>query len=245
MGSEGSAHAAGLGGSGMRITVPIRATTWTLTAAALVFAAGTLGGYFYKAAHGHTRSSGLIRLLDVDVETSIPTWFSSAILLVSAALLAAIGSITRSRGGSALPWYGLAIIFVGLSSDETAVIHEMAHGLIAMTVDFDNPLKTFWVYPYAAFAIAVLVVYWRFLFGLPARTRRLFLVAGGLYVIGALGGEVVSVQFWKPEETQSFAFVAVSVVEELLEMLGVIVFIHTLLEYLRDHVGEVSLEVKR
>lgn len=232
-------------GSGMRITVPIKATTWTLTAAALVFAAGTLAGHFYKSAYGRTRSSGLVRLLDVDVETSIPTWFSSAILLISAALLAAIGSATRSRGGgSALPWYGLAVIFLGLSSDETAVIHEMTHRLIAMTVDFDNPLKTFWVYPYAAFAIAVLVLYWRFLLGLPARTRRLFLVAGGLYVIGAVGGEVVSVQFWEPGETQGLAFVAASVVEELLEMLGVIVLIHALLEYLRDHVGEVGLKVE-
>lgn len=231
----------------MRVLVPPpRVVSRVLAVAALAFALTTFGGYLYRVAYGRAVSSGLVRLLDVDEETSIPTWFSSMLLLLSAGLLAIIGSAGRAdRDPYAVHWYGLAIIFVGLSIDEAAVIHEMFETAIRMTLDVHNPLAILWIIPYSIFALLVLVTYLRFLRHLPARTRSLMLVAGGLYVAGAVGAEVLAAPYEQLQGKLNLRYVIFSTAEELLEMFGIILFIHTLLAYLRDHVGEVRVGIDR
>jgi hypothetical protein len=100
------------------------------------------------------------------------------------------------------------------------------------------------VIPYGLLALAVAASYARFLLHLPPRTRTLFLVAGGLYVGGALGMEMVAgvlagIPGWGTEGNLRYAVP----VEELCEMLGVVMFIHVLLSYLGRRMGEVRLGI--
>lgn len=108
----------------------------------------------------------------------------------------------------------------------------------------------FWVVPGAVFVLIVLLAYLRFLANLPKKTRRLFLVAGTLFVVGALGIEMLYgqlVSFYGSEDSLSGNVKAVAAIltaiEELLEMSGIVVFVYTLLSYVSLHVGEVTVQV--
>jgi hypothetical protein len=51
---------------------------------------------------------------------------------------------------------------------------------------------TSWLLAGGPFTIIAFLVYWRFFLHLPLATRVLFLVAGSLYIAGAIGFEAVS-----------------------------------------------------
>jgi hypothetical protein len=168
-------------------------------------------------------------MFDVDEEQNVPTWFSGAILWLAAGLLLAIAD-TRKRQGARnlLHWYGLAIGFTFLSFDEIAGLHETLNSIIVMT----------WAIP-GAIAVAVVgLAYVPFLIGLRARTRWLFVIAGAIYVSGAVGIELLTDRFYLVKHTpDTLAYSLQTAVEEGMEMLGVVLFIHALLDYMRAEEG--------
>ncbi len=88
-----------------------------------------------------------------------------------------------------------------------------------------------WVLLGAAFALIVACTYVRFLRHLPGDTRRLFLLGGALFVGGAVGIEIIGgIYVVRFGATNPYA--VISATEELLEMLGVIVFLHAVMSYL-------------
>ena len=76
-------------------------------------------------AGGVTLPPGVVRIFDLAQEGSMPTWYSSAQLLLATALLAVIASRKWAiRDQHRLAWLGLTIGFAFLSLDETASLHE-------------------------------------------------------------------------------------------------------------------------
>ena len=74
---------------------------------------------------GYAGTKTLIKLVDMDRERNIPTWYSSATLLLCAALLAKIALAKKRRGSRyVLHWAALSFIFLLIAFDETAVHHE-------------------------------------------------------------------------------------------------------------------------
>ncbi len=63
---------------------------------------------------------GLIPLFDFRTEMNIPTLYSSFALIICSILLWFISIKHYKAGSSHIPWFGLAILFVFLSVDETA-----------------------------------------------------------------------------------------------------------------------------
>jgi hypothetical protein len=81
-----------------------------------------------------------------------------------------------------------------------------------------------------------------FLAALPAPTRGLFIVAGAVYVGGAVGMELVEGYVVEDYHgTENLAFIVASTVEEGLEMVGIVIFIRALMGYLGDTTGTVEL----
>jgi hypothetical protein len=131
--------------------------------------------------------------LKVGADTSIPTWYSSIALLLCSVLLATIAATKKRQGERyATRWGVLSAIFLILSVDEVARIHETVGNLgsysVAKLVGFSPSgfVYYFWVVPGAVFVLAVLLAYARFLLHLPRRTRLLLLVAGGFLWWGPL-----------------------------------------------------------
>ena len=94
-----------------------------------------------------------------------------------------------------------------------------------------------WVVPGLVLVGAVFLLYARFLWRLPPRTRWRFLVAGGLYVGGALGMELLGGKLHTELGYNTPWYIAAAQLEEVLEMSGVIVFIDALLSYASAHLA--------
>jgi hypothetical protein len=139
-------------------------------------------------------------------------------------------------------WLGLSAIFLGLSLDEAASFHEMVSVRLHETFGFSGYLYYPWVIPGALFAAVVGVSFLRFLVHLPSPIRRLFMLAGSLYVEGALG-----VEFFQGNAASTVGNATVlwslvfGPIEEGLEMLGVLVFLYALCTYLADYAGPVKI----
>lgn len=220
---------------------PVARGLWIILAA-LLLAHGA--GQFSKHAVGHDVLLGFVRQFDLDREGNVPTWFQSGLFLIAASLLAAIARVRRQeRAPYAWHWAALALIFVGLSADEAASLHEMAVKPLRTLLHARGLLHFTWVVPGAAFVLAVGLAYLRFLLHLPALTRRRFVVAGGLFVGGALGMELAGGWAADFAGQESLLYAAMATIEETLEMAGLVVFVHALLCHLRDEIGELTIRL--
>src|SRR5690606_33587329 len=77
------------------------------------------------------------------------------------------------------------------------------------------------------------LVYFRFMLHLPPPTRMFVVLAGGLYVGGAVFVEALSAnQLALDGDTYTFPYLVLGTIEELGEMLGVIVYLYAMLAYL-------------
>jgi hypothetical protein len=95
------------------------------------------------------------------------------------------------------------------------------------------------------FVLIFVAAYLRFLRNLPARMRTLLLLAGGLYVGGALGFEILSGMHAVKHGQENAVFAILVTIEETLEMLGVAVFIYALLCQLESRVSRVEVRLDR
>jgi hypothetical protein len=205
--------------------------------------AGTAWGAFpvQNPLVGEARES-FQRLFRLDGEANISAWYQSTALLLAAALLALIALSERRRSGRlALYWSGLALIFLYLSVDEEAIIHEMAIKPIRSAFHPTGLLYYGWIVPAGTCVLLFLLAYLRFLGQLPAATRLRFLVAGFIYVSGALGLEALSGLFVERHGEQGLGYVLSFHAEEVCEMTGIVIFLHALLSYMQSHLAHVSI----
>jgi RsiW-degrading membrane proteinase PrsW (M82 family) len=101
-----------------------------------------------------------------------------------------------------------------------------------------------WVIPGAIFVIICLLSFLPFIRHLPAKTRRLFLICGTLFVGGALDLEIVTGYHDYLYGKENLVDVVMTTVEEFLEMLGIVVFIYALLSYISSYMKDMDLRVR-
>lgn len=203
---------------------------------ALYFAAQSLiAEYLIENVLDQTANASVIMVMDlfsVNAEQTIPTWYSILLLFMTSVVLALIAAAIRAnREHDTVYWVGLAAIFLYLSMDEGAVIHEIAAEWLQSNLTLTGFLTFGWQIVAAPLVILFVLVYLRFLLRLPPRTRNLFILAGLVYVGGALIVEGISANQWDIGGGLSFEYLAIATVEELCEMLGVVIFIYALLAY--------------
>ena len=171
-------------------------------------------------------------LLYVDFEQSLPTLFSSLLMLVGALLCAVIAHGRRRQGTSEVRhWAALSLIFGLLAIDEFASLHEHLIKPFRRLLDIEGgPLLWAWVVPATLAVTVFVVVFLPFLGRLPRSTRRGLWAAGVLFVSGAIGMEMLTGTF--SLQTTDINYVLSATVEETLEMLGIAFFLSTLLAYI-------------
>ncbi|MEW5791898.1 MAG: hypothetical protein AB1790_10555 [Pseudomonadota bacterium] len=216
----------------------------TLAAAILLLTWASIAGQIAKYVFGYAGLFGFVRLFHLDQEGNVPTWFSSFLLLSCAILLAANASAAgAARARFARHWAILALIFLFMSVEEVASFHELVGTRMQHAFQTTGVLYYAWVIPGSIFVAIFALSYLRFLFHLPARTRRLFLSAGLLYVGGALGLEFVSGNYAALHGEESLSYAMLTTVEEVLEMAGLAVFAYALLSHTERHVGELRIRL--
>lgn len=155
-------------------------------------------------------------------------------------LLATIAHIKRIASDRYVRhWQALSIIFLYLCLDEALSIHDGKFLLYLRSALNTSGFFYFaWVIPGIILVIICLLAFLGFLTHLPAKFRRLFLMAGTIYVAGAIGMEMLNGYYANFYGQQDIVYAILTTIEELLEMLGIIVFIYALLSYMSFHVKE-------
>jgi hypothetical protein len=201
-------------------------------------------GLVFKFHFGNDLVYGLVPLFDVDTEGNIPSTYSSLSLLFCSALLSIITSEKRKNGDPYTRyWLALAVIFLFLSIDEAATIHEHLNRPVRTFLKTSGALYNAWIIPYGIFLAILGLLYLKFLKGLPKRTRWLFVVACAVFVTGALGLDVFSGSLNEAGRRGSLSFAVVNSAQELLEMVGVVVFIYALTSYMDSEIKETLIRI--
>lgn len=191
---------------------------------------------FIKFEFGHPSLFGISWLFYLDLEGNIPTWFSSFLILACSAVMTVISSANKSNGNkSAFYWGSLALLFLFLSVDESAGMHELFIIPLRNLLNATGVFYFAWVIPAFGFLIFCFGFYWRFLFSLPRIISSRMVLAAFIYIGGALGMEMVTGAYWSynslTESTRSLTYEILVIVEEVLEMTGMAFFLYVLLDY--------------
>ncbi len=176
----------------------------------------------------------LVPTFSLSYEANVPTWFASSQLLLCSIVLACVARASQHRTRH---WWGLCLGFLYISMDEAVGVHEAASSWF----ETDGLLYYGWVIPAAALVVVLAGIYARFTWELPPRVRSACIVAGSLYVGGALLMEL-PLGYWADTfGSENFGYAAIDLVEETMEMVGVSLFLTALVDYLS--IQQIALRV--
>ena len=181
---------------------------------------------------------------DLDQEANVPTYFSSLILLISAALFTVIGMLkTSNHGAFAAHWKGMGLIFFLLSVDETGVLHEKFIDIFQL---YFKPTGIFffgWVVLAIPLVILTAFAYLRFFFHLPKKYKIFIFTSIFLYLAGAVGMEMMGGWYAENYGENRPLYNVITTVEEILEIIGILTLIYTLLLYISQNFQELKLRI--
>jgi hypothetical protein len=185
---------------------------------------------------GYDQLFGMRRMFNLNEEQNLPTFFSALLLLGCAALLAILAAAARREDRSrrdAWYWGGLAALFLFLSVDEAASIHELFIRPVNAAAGTSDLLHLDWVVPYVGAGAIVALLYARFLMRLPRVIGFRIVAAGTIFVAGAAGIELIGSAVLRDNDYDhgTLPMKLLFLVEETLEMLGVAYFLAALLRY--------------
>lgn len=191
-------------------------------------------GVISYAMHLATRAVGAdsIETLDVGDEVSLGTWYESLLFILAAVVLFVAGR--RDTGPPRrFGWNSMAVVMTLLSIDEAASIHERFGSVLDDAFESGGYLHQLWVIPGAIFTLGVLVGHLPWLRALPATLRNRMVLGGALFVIGAIGLEIMASPLTETGDDDTLSVVTLIAIEEFLEMTGLCVFIVAVLDHLR------------
>jgi hypothetical protein len=229
-----------------KLTIPARRIALVLGAIAVYLALQSIVGKYVQDSAGGEGANELldvfVRIFNINREQSFPTWYSSSMLLLGGVTTAFIAAIKWThREPHRFYWVGLSALFIYLSSDEGAGLHEYLTDPIGEALDTTGPLYFGWIVAGIIAVVVIGLLFFRFWLAQDSRTRLLYFLAAGLYVGGGIGVEMVGSNLWYLEGGSTLAYSTVGTIEELMEMLGAIVFLYAQLQYLARHIESLQL----
>lgn len=172
-------------------------------------------------------------LFRLDMKANIPAFFSGLLFAVSAGLSVLVWRRGRWGGASqSAGWILVAFVMLVLSFEELFGVPDQIGGLIRgffRTLVGGGQLAR--ALPYVFLLLVVGAVFWPLWRKLSSRARALFALAAVLYVTGAMLFEYLGrVVYTGPDG--GFAYAVVNIMEETLEMSGLVVLVYALLSLL-------------
>ena len=178
----------------------------------------------------------------LDAETNIPTWFNTILLLIISSLFAIIAvSKSAVKDKYRYHWSGLSILFLILSIDELAVLHETLIKPMRAWLGLGGWFYFTWVVPGLVFIALVGLAYLGFFLHLDNKFKLLFFVSLLIYFSGAIGGEMFSGHLASTMGQRNFTYAVYVSLEESLELIGASLMIYSLLRYLGTYLPDVRL----
>lgn len=172
-------------------------------------------------------------LFNMDHERTLPTFYSVIAIVWAAALLGLVAYLHfKTQQAYHRQWATLSAVFVFLALDEALVLHER---LITPTLS--------WTVPYAVGMIALAAYFYRFVFNLPVATRWRFVIAGMIFVVGAMGMEIPGGYVYN-HHRGSVLYLVLVTAEEVMEMVGIAFFIYAIKLYLTEAFPALQIQIE-
>lgn len=202
-----------------------------------------VAGIVYTIHLGQGQAYGIVPLFDFDTEKNIPTFFSSVMMVLCSVVLFLIAMNNKKAHTSFIPWLGLSFVFLFLSIDEFSSIHERFIVPTRNALNATGFLYFAWVIPYGLALIVFVLAYTKFLFKLPKNIALLFLASGITFVAGAIGFEMLGSKHAETAGAKDLVFSILYTFEELLEMLGIALFLFAILTYVSNQLSTLTITV--
>jgi hypothetical protein len=230
----------------IELSISSRRIALALTSIVAILVLGHVTGLIFRFGLDHGRAFGLVSLFDLRIEQNFPTYYSALALLLSATLALCIAVGKRRLGHPfATHWFVLGLVFVYLSCDEIMELHERTLRPVRDLVDASGFLYFAWVIPFGIAVVLFAASYIPFLRALPSRFSLIFVAAGSIYVMGAIGFESMSAKvFFDTGSYQSPFFVLFYSLEEIFEMAGIVLFIYGLTSYISSEMKGLRIVIE-
>ena len=186
-----------------------------------------------------------MKLFNLDRELNFPTWYSALMLGFCAILLKIIALGKKQQGDRyTQDWQLLSVIFWWLAIDEVASIHEiLIIPEVSEALNLPWFLHSMWVIPGVVFVVWFGKRYSKFVRHLSVDSKRHFTIAACIYIGGALIMEMLGSHFAESIGQQHLVYASIATGEELLEMIGIVLFIRALLYYLNRWAEQLNLQI--
>lgn len=218
----------------------IRILIFAITFLTLASLAGQL--YRYYLNHGEERF--ITRLFNLDEEINLPTYFSSFLLLAGSFLFLIIGwakKITKDMFFK--NWFVLGIIFFFMSIDEILMWHEQMSAPIRSILKTQGFFYFAWLIPAGISLIIFLIFNLKFLLNLKYKYQILFITSGFIYLSGAFLVEMIGGKFLSFYGQNNLSYAFITTIEELLEMSGLTLLIHSQLSYIKSELPSLNIRI--
>jgi purine-cytosine permease-like protein len=184
-------------------------------------------------------------LFNLDRELNFPTWYSTLMLGFCSILLKIIGIGKKQQlERYAADWQLLSLIFLLLALDEILSIHEiLIIPEVSKALNLPWFLHSMWVIPGMVFVLWFARRYWKFSRHLSPKSQKHFIVAACTYIGGALIMEMIGSYVAEAQGQQNLLYALIANAEEIIEMIGIILFIYGLLYYLSKWAEKINLQI--
>ena len=229
----------------MTIKIHPKLTVRFLSLIILALLLGNLFALIIKYGFHHDYVFGLAPMFDMDNENSIPTLFSSLLMIIISFLCALIAKIFKSSNKFRYyTWLGLAIIFLFLCIDEFVSIHEHFTDPVREYLNLSGLLYFSWIVPYTIIVAIISIIYLPFLLTLHRNIRWKIALATIIFLSGALGMESLGGYYFElNNHIKDVIFALLATIEEMLELSGLVIFIYALLSYINMEHQDLCLKV--
>ncbi|MDO9503070.1 hypothetical protein [Falsiroseomonas sp.] len=195
-----------------------------------------LGLSWLQIATGRDHVLGLSSRLQFHGETSIPAFFSAAMLLLAAIVAVVLARADVGQGGrDRRAWGFITFLLLYMAVDEATAIHEVFSNLRDQRPE-NGLLYGFWVVPFGGLALLCIAILLPFWLRLPAATKWWLAAAAVLFIACAIGLELpeqaMVARIGEEAARLRWDFVAMVTVEEAGEMLAVAMTLRALLHHL-------------
>lgn len=209
-------------------------------ATALMIGIGALHALVVGLADLDANNAGM-RFLNLDSDQSLISFYSGALILIASITTLGVGLChRRTRSAQAPYWLMLAAVLLYMSMDETISFHEAVgdvlwrRGVVPDFLYFAN-----WLVFGIPVAIVVGLLFLRFLRMIERPLAARFILAGAIFLGGAIGMEVIANLLYM-EQAPTALYLLETVVEEGSELIGMTLYAVTVLDRLRIAVETLS-----
>jgi len=223
------------------LVISVRRVIRVLMLTVILLVGLDLAALAFTMVTGHDHVMGLLPIVDLDKEHNLGTLFSAILLAANAILFFLVGMAKGPGSPGRRTWTFLGGVFLFLSFDEYAYVHERLILPMRELVGNTPILHFAWIVPYALLTLILAVAVAPTIFRVPPHPRRWLFLSAGAYLTGALGLEALDgwwlVRIGGPEARPELVYELLTTVEESLEMLGLVLLTFALLELIRIDVG--------